>query len=173
MQIDTLVADEIDRVRRQWRAERPDLDTRPMETIGRILRINFLAGIRMRRLFKRHGIDWGGFDVLATLRRSGSPYRLTPTRLYKELVLTSGAMTHRIDALERIGLAERRPDPADRRGSLIGLTQKGRSLVDRVMDAHLEGEAQMVTPLSNPEQKILARLLRKLLLRMETENEPE
>src|SRR5690349_11293670 len=96
-------ADSIDRIRAQWRLERPDLDTRPMETIGRILRIQFLAGARMRRVFQRHGIDWGGFDVLATLRRSGAPYRMTPTALYKDLVLTSGAMTNRVDVLEQAG----------------------------------------------------------------------
>jgi DNA-binding MarR family transcriptional regulator len=165
--------DEIDRARDQWRAQRPELDTAPMETVGRILRVNFLAGIKMRSLFQRNGLDWGGVDVLATLRRSGPPYRLTPTYLYRELVLTSGAMTHRIDALERATFVERRPDPEDRRGSLIGLTLKGRTLIDRVMDEHMKGEAQVAASLTRAEQKTLAKLLKKLLLPLESRNERE
>jgi len=92
-----------------------------MQTIGRILRIQFLASARMRRVLQEYGLDSGGFDVLATLRRSGAPFRLTPTALYKELVLTSGAMTHRLDVLERAELVERQPDETDRRGTLIQL----------------------------------------------------
>jgi DNA-binding MarR family transcriptional regulator len=171
MQIHIDESDEIDRVRRQWRSECAGLDTTPMETIGRILRVQFLAGLKMRRVFQRHGIDSGGFDVLATLRRSGAPHRLTPTHLYKGLVLTSGAMTHRLDALEKAGLVERQPDPEDRRGSLICLTRNGRTLVDRAMKAHLEVEATIAVQLSEAEQKTLAKLLKKLLLIMENEHE--
>jgi DNA-binding MarR family transcriptional regulator len=163
--------DSIDRVRAQWNLERPDLNTRPMEIIGRIVRIEFLAGVRMKRVFQLHGIDWGGFDVLATLRRCGAPYRMTPTGLYKELVLTSGAMTNRLDVLERAGLVERLPDPDDRRGTLIELTVKGKVLLDRAIEAHLQGEAEMVTRLSKAERKSLAGLLKKVLLEMESGNE--
>lgn len=140
-----------------------------METIGRILRIQFIAAARIRRLLKQHEIDPGGFDVLATLRRSGAPYRLTPTDLYRELILTSGAMTNRIDVLERAGLVERHPDPSDRRGTLIGLTAEGKALTDRAMAAHLEGESQMTAHLSKDEQRGLAELLQKLLSSMEEE----
>ena len=163
--------DSIDRVRAQWKLERPDLDTRPMETVGRILRIEFLADARMRRVFQRHGIDRGGFDVLATLRRSGAPYRMTPTGLYRELVVTSGAMTNRLDVLERDGLVERHSDPNDRRGTLIELTGKGKAVVDRAIEVHLEGEREMVAPLSKEEQKSLAELLKKLLTGMEDQSE--
>ena len=173
MQIESDHADEIDRVRAQWRAERPELDTSPLETLGRILRIEFLAAVKIRRVLQDHGIDRGGCDVLATLRRSGAPHQLTPTRLYKELVLTSGAMTHRLDALERAQMVERLPDPEDRRGTLIGLTKKGRAVIDRAMDAHLAGEAAMAAHLSNSEQKALAKLLKKLLVGMESEDEPK
>jgi DNA-binding MarR family transcriptional regulator len=163
--------DSIDHIRAQWKIARPDLDTRPMETIGRILRIQFVAGVRIRRVLQRHGIDWGGFDVLATLRRAGAPYRMTPTGLYRELVLTSGAMTNRLDVLERAGLVERQPDPNDRRGTLIQLTQKGKVVVDRAMEAHLQGEAEMAGHLSKEEQKCLADLLKKLLIEMESGHE--
>jgi DNA-binding MarR family transcriptional regulator len=164
-------ADSIDRIREQWKLQRPDLDTRPMETIGRILRIQFLAGARMRPVFQRHGIDWGGFDVLATLRRFGAPYRMTPTGLYRELVLTSGAMTNRVDVLEQAGLVERHPDPSDRRGTLIELTEEGKAVVDRAIEEHLEGEAEMVAHLSKEQQRELADLLKRLLTGMEDENE--
>jgi DNA-binding MarR family transcriptional regulator len=173
VKISSRSADSIDRVRAQWKLERPDLDTRPMETVGRVLRIQFLAGARMRRVFQQHGIDWGGFDVLATLRRSGAPYRMTPTGLYRDLVLTSGAMTNRLDVLEQAGLVERQPDPNDRRGTLIELSEKGRVLVDRTMEAHLEGEAEMVAHLSKEERKSLADLLKKMLIGMEDESEGE
>ncbi|HZT01209.1 MAG TPA: MarR family transcriptional regulator [Steroidobacteraceae bacterium] len=171
MKIYTGTADAIARVRAQWKAERPDLDTRPMETIGRILRIQFLAGARIRRQLQRHGIDAGGFDVLATLRRAGSPHRMTPTGLYKELVLTSGAMTNRIDVLEQAGLVLRHPDPADRRGTLIELTREGMALVDRAMKEHMEGEAAMAAHLTKEEQRDLAGLLQKLLIGMEGDHE--
>jgi len=142
-----------------------------METIGRILRIQFLAGARIRRQLQRHGIDAGGFDVLATLRRAGSPHRMTPTGLYKELVLTSGAMTNRIDVLEQAGLVLRHPDPADRRGTLIELTREGMALVDRAMKEHMEGEAAMAAHLTKEEQRDLAGLLQKLLIGMEGDHE--
>jgi DNA-binding MarR family transcriptional regulator len=171
MQVHARSADEIDRIRAQWRSERADLDTSPMETIGRILRIEFLAAVKIRRVLQDHGIDRGGCDVLATLRRSGTPHQMTPTRLYKELVLTSGAMTHRLDALEHAQLVERQPDPEDRRGTLIGLTKKGRAVVDRAMDAHLAGEAAIAAHLSKAEQKVLSKLLKKLLVGMENEDE--
>ena len=142
-----------------------------MDTIGRILRIQFLAGARIRRQLQRHGIDAGGFDVLATLRRAGSPHRMTPTGLYKELVLTSGAMTNRIDVLEQAGLVQRHPDPADRRGTLIELTKEGMALVDRAMKEHMEGEAAMAAHLTKEEQRDLAGLLQKLLIGMEGDHE--
>ena len=171
MKIQSRGADSIDRIREQWKLERPDLDTHPMATVGRILRIEFLAGARMRRIFQRHGIDRGGFDVVATLRRSGKPYRMTPTALYRELVVTSGAMTNRLDALEYNGLVERHSDPHDRRGMLVELTQKGKAVVDCALEAHLEGEVEMVAHLSKEEQKSLAELLKKILTRMEDQSE--
>jgi DNA-binding MarR family transcriptional regulator len=141
-----------------------------MEIIGRILRVEHLADARIRRTLRREGLDRGGFDVLATLRRSGPPYRLTPTRLYQELVLTSGAITHRVDALEGAGLVERISGTQDRRSSLVGLTAQGRKVANRAMAAHMECEAGMVAPLAEADRKMLARLLKKLLHGMEEES---
>jgi DNA-binding MarR family transcriptional regulator len=165
--VQVLFEDRIDRVRAQWAEERPELDTSPMEIVGRILRAEHLADAEMRRTFQQHGLDRGGFDVLATLRRSGLPYRLTPTRLAEELVLTSGAMTHRVDTLVRAGFVERVPDERDRRSTLVGLTAKGRSVVDRAMDAHMDGEARMIAHLPPAERLALIASLKRLLQGME------
>jgi DNA-binding MarR family transcriptional regulator len=169
MQIHRARSDEIGRVRKQWKREQPDLDTSSMETIGRTLRIQFLFSARMRRVLSRYDIDPGGFDMLATLRRSGPPYRMTPTRLYKELVLTSGAVTHRMDALEKAGLIERRTDPQDRRSMLACLTVEGRQLVEAAMRDHMAEEAAAAGCLTQREHKTLAQLLKKILLELEEE----
>lgn len=159
--------DEIDRVREEWKGQCPDLDTRGMETVGRILRAKFMVSALLRVTFAQFDLDASGFDVLATLRRSGPPYRLTPTTLYKKLIITSGAMTHRMDALERTGLLERRTDPNDRRSTTAGLTEKGRELIDKAMAAHMEAEGQLAGVLTKEEQTALATLLKKLLLHLE------
>jgi DNA-binding MarR family transcriptional regulator len=107
--------------------------------------------------------------VLATLRRSGPPYRLTPTRLYQELVLTSGAITHRVDALARAGLVERVSGGRDRRSTLVGLTDEGRAVADRAMAANLACEAAMIAALADADRETLAALLKKLLDGLEVE----
>jgi DNA-binding MarR family transcriptional regulator len=155
--------DRIECARAQWADEEPGLDTSPMETVGRILRAAHLADAHIRRVLRQEGLDRSGFDVLATLRRTGPPYRLTPTALYQELVLTSGAMTHRVDALARAGLVERVPGPRDRRSSLVGLTARGKSVTDRAMAAHMQCEAAMIAPLPHKDRGALAELLKKLL----------
>jgi DNA-binding MarR family transcriptional regulator len=170
MQIDSDEPDVVDGIRAQWRQELPEFDTAPMETIGRILRVQFLAENLIRQTLRVYGLDLRGFDVLATLRRSGPPYRLTPTRLYRELALTSGAITHLLDALERAGLIERASDPHDRRGTLAVLTRSGRSVVEEAMRAHMKLEAQLAAHLSKSERAQLAQLLKKILLRMEVAN---
>jgi DNA-binding MarR family transcriptional regulator len=161
VQID--LPDRIERARAEWADEEPGLDTSPMEVIGRVLRAAHLADAHIRRVLRRESLDRGGFDVLATLRRTGPPYQLTPTALYQELVLTSGAMTHRVDALARAGLVERVSGPADRRSNLVGLTARGKSVVDRAMAAHMHCEAAMIASLPEEDRQALAVLLKKLL----------
>lgn len=165
--------DRIDRTREQWAREEPDLDTSPLEVIGRILRAAHLADARIRPVLRRAGLDRGAFDVLATLRRSGPPYRLTPTALYRELVLTSGAVTHRVDALARAGLVERVADSRDRRSSLVALTERGREVVGDAMAAHMACEAELAAALPAGDRRALAALLRELLLAMEKHEEEE
>ena len=114
-------------------------------------------------MFTPHGLTWGEYLVLAALRRAGPPYRMNPSSLYGSVILSSGGMTKRLDALEREGLVERLPDPNDRRGRLVGLTSKGRELVDRAVIDHLANEQQLLGALSEGERQELADLLRKLL----------
>ncbi|KVC16842.1 MarR family winged helix-turn-helix transcriptional regulator [Burkholderia pseudomultivorans] len=148
----------------QWRAERPDLDASSMLVMGRLQEAALvIARDRLNPLFARYGMQPGEFDVLATLRRSGAPFALTPTALYDALMMSSGGMTARIDRLQKAGWVERRPNPADGRGTLVALTETGRALIDEAVVAHVDNQRAMLAALSTAEQAQLARLLDKLL----------
>ena len=156
--------DGVDLILEQWRRERPDLDHSPIGVIGRISRLARELEQRLEPVYREHGLEPGWHDVLATLRRTGPPYRLRPTEFSSALMLTSSGTTKRLDRLEQVGLIERAPDPEDRRGILITLTDKGRELIDSVTDAHLANERRLLAALSDAEQARLADLLRKLQL---------
>ncbi|MGQ4878691.1 MarR family winged helix-turn-helix transcriptional regulator [Billgrantia sp. LNSP4103-1] len=147
----------------QWQREMPELDLLPMEVVGYMKTTHVLAQERLQSFFKEHGLQLGEFDVLATLRRSGAPYRLGPTQLFETLMVSSGGMTSRLDRLERAGLIVRSPNPEDRRGTLVSLTEKGLALMNRVVPLHVENEARMLAALSREEQQALGELLSKLL----------
>jgi DNA-binding MarR family transcriptional regulator len=156
--------DEIDRIVGQWNQVRPDLDVSPTHTLQRITRLSLLQAASFARVFAGHGITFGEYLVLAALRRAGPPYRMNPTSLFNSVILSSGAMTNRLDGLEEMGLVERLPDPADRRGRLVGLTDQGLALVDVAVSDHLENEAALLSGLNLEEREQLAGLLRKMLL---------
>jgi len=156
--------DEIDRIVAEWNRERPEVDVSPTEVLQRITRLALLQSASFERLFAGHGLTWGEFLVLAALRRGGPPYRMNPTALFSSLILSSGAMTNRLDRLEAMGLIRRLPDPNDRRGRLVELTAKGRRSVDKALVDHLANEERLLAALSPPERRRLAELLRKLLL---------
>jgi DNA-binding MarR family transcriptional regulator len=148
----------------QWQKERPELDTAPMETLGRLAEL----ALRAQRdhidpLFARHGLQPGEFDVLATLRRSGAPYALSPTKLYEATMVSSGGMTNRIDKLEKAGLIERRANPSDRRSNLVALTTAGRQKIDQILPEHIANEAQMLAALTADEIDLLNQLTTKFL----------
>ncbi|WP_376703116.1 MarR family transcriptional regulator [Mesorhizobium sp. ISC25] len=148
----------------QWKKERPDLDVSPMAVLGRLSEAaSLIARERLAPLFASYGLQSGEFDVLATLRRSGPPYALTPTALYEATMVTSGAMTNRLDRLEKSGLIKRGPHPDDRRGIVVQLTGKGLALIDEAVAAHVANEHQILSGLTRPEQTMLARLLEKLI----------
>ncbi|MER9445452.1 MarR family transcriptional regulator [Mesorhizobium sp. M0340] len=148
----------------QWKKERPDLDVSPMAVLGRLNEAaSLIARERLAPLFSSYGLQSGEFDVLATLRRCGPPYALTPTALYEATMVTSGAMTNRLDRLEKSGLIKRGPHPDDRRGIIVQLTGKGLALIDEAVTAHVANEHQILSGLARPEQTMLARLLEKLI----------
>src|SRR5579885_2480517 len=157
--------DRADTALAQWRRERPDLvDPFPMAVLGRLNEASLvISRDRLAPLFARFGLQPGEFDVLATLRRSGAPYALTPTALYEAAMISSGGMTNRLDRLEKEGLIERRPHPKDRRGLLVALTKKGVALIDEAVGAHVENERAIIGALTPDERVQLYHLLGKLL----------
>ncbi|MFH9414967.1 MarR family winged helix-turn-helix transcriptional regulator [Streptomyces rochei] len=156
--------DPVDAIVAQWAEVRPDLDTTAMEVFGRVNRLSRAIGERMDRAYARFGISRGEFDVLATLRRSGEPYALSPRQLSATLMLTTGGMTGRLDKLERAGLLRRSPDPHDRRGLRVTLTDRGRELVDQAVGAGLAVQTEALSAaLDAGRAGQLADLLRELL----------
>lgn len=162
--------DAVDTIAGQWNAERPDLDTLPMAVFGRIYRLARLMGDRVEKEYQRYGIGRGEFDVLATLRRSGAPYTLSPRELTATLMLTTGGMTGRLDKLERAGLLERAPDPNDRRGLRVTLTERGFQVVEETVGAGLALQKAALDGLDDRQAAELADLLRLLLA--STQNPP-
>src|SRR6266516_3893766 len=154
--------DGVDVILEQWRRERPDLDTSPIGVIGRISRLAREIERRLEPVYAASGLEPGWYDVLATLRRAGPPYRLRPTDFAATLMLTSSGTTKRLDRLEAAGHITREPDPSDRRGVLIALTPQGRSLIDRATGQHMANERRILSGLTAAEQHQLAGLLRKL-----------
>lgn len=157
-------SDAVDAIVEQWHRERPELDASAKEITGRIVRLGGIFQQAFRDAFAPLGITDGEYGVLATLRRAGAPFELTPTELARHRMMTSGGMTAAIDRLERKGLAVRTPNPADRRGSLVRLTDEGRRVVDEAMARHVEVEHQLVEALSGKERDALRALLRALLV---------
>ena len=140
--------DHVDHIADQWRRERPDIDMQPMEIIGRISRLERRLAPRLAEVFAEHKLEAWEFDVLASLRRSGAPYELTPGQLLDTMMITSGAVTHRITRLEERGLVARRPDPDDGRVVRVHLTDEGLRVIDAALPAHVANEADIVSVLS-------------------------
>ncbi len=155
--------DEVDDLVEAWGRERGDLDLAPVEVFSRISRLARRLDLARRDAFTAHGIESWEFDVLAALRRAGAPYELSPGRLLRETLVTSGTMTNRVDRLTARGLVERLPDPRDRRGVLVRLTIEGKSAVDGAFEALLAAEAGLLADLPKRERVRLAQLLRSLL----------
>ena len=159
--------DHVDLIQAQWAQEKPDLDASPMGVIGRISRISRHLDQLLQKNYSQFNLNGGEFDVLASLRRSGHPYQLTPTELFNSLMLSSGAMTNRLDRLEDAGLIKRNPNPNDRRGILVTMTEQGIELMDRAYTAHIANEDQILSSLTITEREELINLLRKMLLSFE------
>ena len=156
--------DAVDRIVEQWTARRPDLDSSPIAVIGRVSRLSRLVDRRLAENFARFGLENWMYDVLATLRRSGPPYELTAGKLVRRTMVTTGAITNRIDRLAERGLVERSADADDRRKVIVRLTPAGLALVDEVAEAHMAVEHEVLGDLSPRQRAQLADLLRVPLL---------
>ena len=169
--IKTAGNDSVERMLDEWRRERPELDASPLGIQGRVVR---LSGHLLRRVdewLAPLGLSWEAFSLIVTLRRSGKPYEMRPTDILEESLLTSGAITNRIDRVAKMGLVKRYPDPDDRRGYLVKLTPAGKKLADRAIARHFAGVEGALEVLSPAEQDRLAELLSKLLASLENETQ--
>lgn len=155
--------DHLDFVLAQWARERPDLDVSAMGVIGRLSRLSPLIGAELTKAFAAHGLDRPSFDVLATLRRSGPPFSLTPAELMRSSMVTSGAITQRLDRLEARGWVTRKPSESDGRGVNVALTEEGLALIDAALPDHVQNEERILGVLSSEQRDQLADILRTLL----------
>jgi DNA-binding MarR family transcriptional regulator len=164
--------DHVDHILKQWAAVRPELDVSPMGIIGRMSRLSRFLERSIATVLSDHGLNEPQFAVLAALRRAGPPHCLSPTDLYNALLVSSGAMTNRLDRLAAAGLVRRVPDPTDGRSLLVQLTRKGQKVIDEAVAAHTENEHRLLASLAPAERRQLADLLRRLLLQFEDHSLP-
>jgi len=156
------VNDSLDRVaqiQREWARERPDLDVSPANVIGRLHRLAAFLAEELLVVYRRHGLGEGDFDVLAALRRAGAPFERAPKDLARHTMVTTGAITKRLDRLEEAGLVQRRPDAADGRGRVVALTTRGREVIDAAFTEHIENEHRLIASLDPREAAALEALL--------------
>lgn len=159
--------DLVDLVISQWTKECPSQDFAAMSVVARLFRLNAFAARNVNRTFRQYSLHQGEFDVLATLYRSGAPHAMNPQKLVEALLLTSGAMTNRLDRLEQAGLLVRNPNPDDRRGVIVSLTAEGLRVIKLVLKEYLKDLNELLDPLSAAERRQLAGLLKKLLLKQD------
>jgi DNA-binding MarR family transcriptional regulator len=164
--------DAVDDVLAQWHAVRPDLDVSPVGVFGRLRRASSLALRELESFLRPHNLSSGTFDVLANLRRGGPPFQKTPSELAASTLLTTGAITGRLDVLTQEGLIERVPHPRDRRVMYARLTAAGAELIDHVFSTHLEREHRILTRLTAKERDQLANGLAALERALAAENAP-
>ena len=160
--------DHVARIQREWERERPDLDVSPQGAIGRLHRLAKLLTEQLCLVYQRYGLSEGEFDVLATLRRAGEPFERAPGELAAFTMVTTGAMTKRIDRLERDGLVTRRSSQSDGRGRVVALTTAGRKLIDQAFTEHMRNERRLIDQLTPAEAARLESLLTAWLARLET-----
>ncbi|HKE67748.1 MAG TPA: MarR family transcriptional regulator [Nocardioidaceae bacterium] len=159
--------DHVDEIVAQWHRERPDLDVAALALYGRLFRVVHLSEDVLSDGLAPHELQRGWFDLLVALRRSGAPYELNPTQLMRATMLSSSGMTKRLDRMADAGLIERRPDPNDRRGTLVRLTRRGKNVADKAVETHLTNEERLLDPLTAAECRTLDGLLKKLLVPLE------
>lgn len=159
--------DHVARIQAEWARERPDLDVRPQGVIGRLHRLAGHLTEQLCVVYRRYGLAEGEFDVLAALRRAGEPFERAPGELAQFTMVTTGAMTKRLDRLERDGLVTRRRSSTDGRGRVVALTTAGRELIDRAFTEHMANEHRLLAELTDEEATQLESLLTSWLARVE------
>ncbi|MER6349292.1 MarR family transcriptional regulator [Streptomyces sp. NPDC001532] len=159
--------DHVARIQAEWRRQRPDVDTSPQGVIGRLHRLADRLTGELRLVYDRYGLSEGEFDVLCALRRAGEPYERAPGELAAHTMVTTGAMTKRIDRLERAGLVTRRRSDDDQRGRIVALTEPGREVIDQAFTDHMRNEHRLLDLLTPAEAETLESLLTTWLSRME------
>lgn len=156
--------DRADFAKSQWDREIPGLDLSAMVLLGRLGEAaQLIAKDHLEPVFAAHGLKAGEFDVLATLRRSGPPYRLKPTELYNSTMISSGGMTARLDRLQKAGLVTRTPDEQDRRALQVSLTDKGKALIETVLPQHIAAQKGVLAGLDAKDRATLSGLLERLV----------
>ncbi len=161
--------DLIDSLINEWKEERPELDASAMEVVGRVLKLSKILERRTSKALSSYNIYYTDLDVLATIRRSGKPYELTPSQLMKSVLITSGAMTALLNRLTKLALIYRSPDPKDGRIKLVGLAQKGIKLIDKAIETRFAEASDSIKNLDKIEHTQLSDLLKKLLMSLDSE----
>jgi DNA-binding MarR family transcriptional regulator len=165
--------DSVEHLVKQWRQERPDLDAWPSAIAARILRLARHLRQNAERALAPIGLSWETFEMLAALRRSGAPYAMNPTALYKAMLLTSGAMTNRLDRAEQAGVIKRADDPDDRRGTIVRLTPKGKALADEAIELYFNMVTASLGDMSVKDRAQFTGLLSSALMAMEATDQEE
>lgn len=161
------IKDSVDNIIDQWQREMPELEATNMLLPGRVWKCAALLEVYTERVFAEYGLTRWQFDVLATLRRSGAPYRLSPTELFSAMMVSSGTMTARLQKLELQGLIGRKPNPQDARSLLVELTDKGKGLIEKAVFRHVENEKMLMEQLDRQTREQLEGGLAQLLALLE------
>jgi DNA-binding MarR family transcriptional regulator len=162
--------DAVDQIKAQWQQERPELSLQAMGILGRLRLCAVLYAPLSDSSFGKFGLTAWEFDVLATLRRAGAPYTLTPTELFSTLMVTSGTMTHRLKGLETRAFIERSDNLDDARNRLVTLSLQGLSTIDAAMTAHVDTMEGIMSGLNLADQVQLNHSLTQLLALLETQS---
>ncbi|MCS5734118.1 MarR family winged helix-turn-helix transcriptional regulator [Herbiconiux daphne] len=158
--------DHVARIQQEWRRERPDLDVSPQGIIGRLHRLAARLTDELTEVYARHGLGEGEFDVLATLRRAGAPFERAPGELAEHTMVTTGAMTKRLDRLAEAGLVVRRGVEGDGRRRVVALTERGVEVIDAAFTEHMANERRLVDQLSAADRRALEPILTRWLARV-------
>jgi DNA-binding MarR family transcriptional regulator len=160
-------SDSVDRIVQAWRKRDPHLDSSTLEITGRLLLCAGYYERTVSTILQPFGLSIADFDVLNTLRRVSDQHGSKPSDMARSSLITTGAMTSRLDRLERAGLIRRTPDPADRRGVLVRLTPRGSKVARQALHELIATNQTFLEPLSGQQRDRIASALKQLILHHE------